>query len=79
MTQRRMTSGYNLMGSRYDTLEIRARSTEQKHVPLTNTNQRNQIADYGRERQAQYNAGITLPERVLYRDHLTAECTLGHL
>ncbi|MCY3616019.1 MAG: hypothetical protein OXH03_13145 [Bacteroidetes bacterium] len=46
------------MGSRYDAIEICARGTELKHVPLTDTNQCNRIADYGRERQAQYNVGI---------------------
>ena len=58
MTRQRVTSCYYLTDSRYDTKETRAHSPELKHVPLTDTNQRNRIADYGRERQAQYNVGI---------------------
>lgn len=64
MMRQRVTNCYDLMDSAYDAKEIRAHSSELKHVPLTDTNPRNRKADYGRERQAQYNAGFTLPERV---------------
>ena len=79
MTRQRVTSCYYRTDSRYDAKEIRARRTELKHVPLTDTNQRNRKADYDCERQAQNNAGFTLPERAPYWEHLTAECAVGHL
>lgn len=79
MTRQRVTNCYNLMGSRYDAKEIRARGAELKHVPFTDTKQRNRIADYGQEQQARYNAGFTLPERGRYQEHLTAECAFGRL
>ena len=45
MTRQRVTNCQSLVDSRYDAKEILARGTELKHVPLTDTNQRNRIAD----------------------------------